>query len=90
MVSVGTATNCQKLVDHLGVPKGYLFVDPDNAIYDALYLNRGVKETFFSVSTPFAFLERLQKKDGLKVLGEVLSKWNKGEWLLVLLQFVFQ
>ena len=53
-------------------------VDPDNKIYDALYLNRGIKETFFSVSTPFAFLDRILKEDGLKDLGEVLSKWNKG------------
>jgi len=52
--------------------------DPDNTIYDELDLNRGVKETFFSISTPFAFLDRLQKKDGLKELGGVLAKWNKG------------
>lgn len=57
----------------------FLVIDPENALYDALYLNRGVKETFFSVSTPFAFLERLKKPDGLKDLGEVLSKWSKGE-----------
>jgi len=48
-------------------------------LYDDLDLNRGVKETFFSPSTPFAFLERLTKKDGMKELGEVLSKWNRGE-----------
>lgn len=77
MVSVGSPENCQKLVDHLEIRKGYLYVDPDNTLYDELYLNRGVKETFFSVSTPFAFLERLQKPDGFKDLGEVLSKWNK-------------
>ena len=58
------------------------FQDPENAIYDALYLNRGVKETFFTVSTPFAFLDRFTKKDGMKDLLEVLSKWNKGmTWL---------
>ena len=47
-------------------------------MYDALYLNRGIKVTFFSVSTPFAFLERITKEGGLKDLGEVLSKWNEG------------
>jgi len=78
MVSIGSPENCQKLVDHLGIRDGYLHVDPDNTIYDALYLNRGVKETFFSLSTPQAFLERLKKPDGLKDLGEVLSKWSKG------------
>lgn len=46
-------------------------------LYDALYLNRGVKETFFSVSTPFAFLQRFTKEGGMKDLNEVLSKWNK-------------
>jgi hypothetical protein len=40
-----------------------------------------VKETFFSVSTPLSFLDRLTKKDGMKDLIEVLSKWNKGELL---------
>jgi len=67
------------LIDHLGIPRGeeYLYVDPENALYDALYLNRGVKETFFSVGTPFAFLDRITKKDGLKDLTEVLAKWNK-------------
>ncbi|CAB9509298.1 expressed unknown protein [Seminavis robusta] len=83
MVSVGTPENCKKLIDHLGVPNGakYLFVDPENSIYDALYLNRGVKETFFSVSTPFAFLDRFTKKDGTKDLLEVLLKWNKGLYI---------
>lgn len=79
MVSVGTATNCQKIIDHLEVHNGeeYLFVDPENVLYDALYLNRGVKETFFSISTPFAFLNRFTKEGGMKDLNEVLSKWNK-------------
>lgn len=54
-------------------------LDPDNKIYDEIDLNRGVKETFFSISTPFAFLKRIQKKNGLKELGQVLSKWNKGK-----------
>jgi hypothetical protein len=55
-----------------------LNLDPENTLYDALYLNRGVKETFLSVSTPFAFLDRMTKKGGMKDLAEVLSKWNKG------------
>jgi hypothetical protein len=41
-----------------------------------------VKETFFSVSTPLSFLDRFTKKDGMKDLIEVLSKWNKGECCL--------
>lgn len=59
----------------------YLFTDPENALYDDLDLRRGVKETFFSPSTPLAFLERFTKKDGMTELGEVLSKWNKAFYI---------
>ena len=58
-------------------PIYFILSDPDNVIYDALDLNRGVRETFFSISTPFAFLDRLTKPDGMKDLMNVLSKWNK-------------
>jgi hypothetical protein len=53
--------------------------DPENKLYDILKLNRGIKETFFTPSTPFAFLERFTKPDGTKELLEVLFKWNKGK-----------
>ena len=80
MVSIGTPEKGKSLIQHLGIANGekYLFVDPENILYDDLQLNRGVKETFFSPSTPFAFLDRFTKKDGMKELLEVLSKWNKG------------
>jgi hypothetical protein len=60
--------------------------DPENAQFDALSLNRGVKETFFTVSTPFAFLDRISKPDGMKDLLQVLSKWNKGMTSMTLSQ----
>ena len=50
-------------------------------MYDALHLNRGIKETFFSVSTPFAFLDRFTKPNGMNELGQVLSKWNKAFYI---------
>ena len=80
LVSIGTPEKGKSLIQHLEIPNGeeYLFVDPENTLYDDLQLNRGIKETFFSPSTPFAFLERFTKKDGMKELIEVLSKWNKG------------
>jgi hypothetical protein len=53
--------------------------DPENKLYDLLKLNEGIKETFFTPSTPFAFLKRFTKPDGTKELLEVLSKWNKGK-----------
>lgn len=83
MVSIGKPEVGKELIQHLELKKGeeYLFVDPENAIYDDLDLNRGVKETLFSPSTPFAFLDRFTKKDGMKDLLGVLSKWNKAVYI---------
>jgi hypothetical protein len=80
MVSIGKPEVGKKLIDHLNFPNGqnYLYVDPESALYEDLLLNKGIKETFFSPSTPFAFLQRLTKKDGMEELTEVLSNWNKG------------
>ena len=79
LVSVGTPEKCKILIDHLEFNGGdqYLFVDPENKLYDSLLLNRGVKETFLSIETPMAFLNRFTKPGGTKELREVLSKWNK-------------
>lgn len=79
MVSIGLPETGEKLIDHLEFKNGdkYLFVDPDNAMYDALNLNFGVQRTLFNINTPFAFLDRITKKDGLKDLCQILSKWNK-------------
>lgn len=79
MVSIGTAEKCQKLINHLELENGedLLYVDPENKLYDALALNRGLKETFFSIETPLAFLDRFTQEGGTKELGEVLSKWSK-------------
>ena len=81
MVSIGTPENGAKLVDHLLIPNfaEYLYVDPKSALYDSLNLNKGVSSTFFSLGTPFAFLERFTTRDGTQELYEVLSKWNKGQ-----------
>ena len=80
MVSIGKPEKGKRLVEHLGIANGdkLLFVDPENVLYDALDLNRGVDRTFFNVNTPFAFLDRFTKEGGTKELGEVLSKWTKG------------
>mmetsp|Transcript_29055 Transcript_29055/g.83402 ORF Transcript_29055/g.83402 Transcript_29055/m.83402 type:complete len:147 (+) Transcript_29055:454-894(+) len=79
LVSIGTPDKGQKLVEHLEFTNGekYLFVDPENNLYNSLLLNKGVKETFFSIETPFAFLKRFTQPDGMKELGEVLKKWNR-------------
>lgn len=79
MVSIGLPEKGQQLVEHLEFDKGadYLFVDPDNVLYDELDLNRGVQRTFFNINTPFAFLKRIQKKDGLKDLVDILGRWSR-------------
>mmetsp|Transcript_60856 Transcript_60856/g.149014 ORF Transcript_60856/g.149014 Transcript_60856/m.149014 type:complete len:145 (-) Transcript_60856:188-622(-) len=83
MVSIGKPEIGSQLVEHLVVPKmsNRLFVDPNDSLYKDLELNKGVKETFFSPSTPFAFLDRFTKKDGMKELLEVLPKWNKAIYI---------
>jgi hypothetical protein len=85
MVSIGKPEVGKQLIDHLNIPKGqdYLYVDPESAVYHDLLLNKGIKETFFSFSTPLAFLERFTKKDGMEELTEVLSKWNKGTLVII-------
>jgi len=79
LVSIGLPEKGQQLVEHLEFTNGedYLYVDPENVLYDALDLNRGVQRTFFNAATPLAFLERILKPDGLKDLMFVLSKWSK-------------
>jgi AhpC/TSA antioxidant enzyme len=80
LVSVGTPAKGGALVKHLDLVNGehYVYVDPENRLYDAMLLNRGIDRTFFNVNTPYAFLERVKQKDGLKDLGGVLAKWSKG------------
>lgn len=79
MVSIGKPEIGTQLINHLEFANGedYLFVDPVNALYDDLDLNRGVQRTFFNPATPLSFLNRLTKANGTQELGEILSKWNK-------------
>jgi hypothetical protein len=78
LVSIGLPEKGKLLLDHLEFPNGddYLLVDPENVLYDALDLNRGVQRTFFNPATPLAFLDRLQQGNGLEDLLYVLSKWK--------------
>ena len=80
VMSLGTPEKGRDLVAHLGIDNGedLLFVDPENAVYDALDLNRGVRRTFFSVDTPYALLDRMTSEGGMNYLVEVLKKYAKG------------
>jgi hypothetical protein len=82
LISIGVPEKAKHLVEHLNFENGhkYLFVDPDNTLYDALDLNRGIQRTFFNIQTPYAFLRRLQEKDGMLDLIDVLSKWSNGKY----------
>lgn len=80
MVSIGRPEKGKQLMEHLGIMNGdqLLFVDPENVLYDALDLNRGIYRTFFNMNTPLAFLDRFTRDGGTKELGEILPKWTKG------------
>jgi len=82
MVSIGTPENGKKLVDHLSIPNlaDYLYVDPNNTLYDSLNLNKGVKSLVLP-GTAFAFLKRFIEPDGTKELYEVLTKWNNAIYM---------
>lgn len=89
-VSIGTPEKGKIVAEHLGLPDAetLLFVDPDNVLYDAIRLRRGVDRTFFNIETPLAFVDRFTKRNGLKELGQVLSKWNKGNVVVSFRRFV--
>ena len=80
MVSIGTPANGNKLADHLAIPnlRDFLYLDPENALYDSLNLNKGLKSTIFSPATSFAFLRRFTTRGAMTELNEVLPKWSKG------------
>ncbi|GKY96416.1 hypothetical protein MPSEU_000601100 [Mayamaea pseudoterrestris] len=83
MVSIGTPEKLASLIEHLEIENGsqYLYVDPENILYDELDLNRGIQRTFFNVNTPFAFLDRFTRKDGVDDLKKVLCKWTKAFYI---------
>lgn len=87
LVSIGKPDVGKKLLKHLELDQGedWIFVDPENKLYDALQLNRGVETTFFSIETPYAFRDRLfgtnGRKDGMTDLLKVLGKWKDAVYI---------
>jgi hypothetical protein len=49
LVSIGTWEKSQKFAEATGFPAENLFVDPENSTYSAIGLNKGVRQTFFSL-----------------------------------------
>lgn len=80
IVSIGVPEKGKALCEHLAVADGenFVFVDPSNALYDDLYLNKSVARTFFNPATPLAFKDRLFREGSMfsSELTEVLSKWK--------------
>lgn len=85
MVSIGKAEVGKDLCKHLGIENGkeFIFADPDNILYDDLELNKGIKTTFFSPATPFAFKDRIFREGSLfsEELSEVLGKWKDAVYI---------
>ena len=96
VVSIGKPEIGKQLIDHLEVENGedWIFVDPENKLYDALELLSGVDTTFFSIETPFAFRDRFfglnGREDGMKDLLNVLGKWKDAVFIPPKLDQSFQ
>lgn len=87
LVSIGKPEVGMTLMQHLNIANGdeWMFVDPENALYDALELNSGIETTLFSIETPFAFRDRFfgtnGRKDGMNDLLDVLGKWKDAVYI---------
>ena len=73
-VSIGTPERATEFVNETGFPAANLYADPDNVCYDALKLNKELKN-FSQKSTPEMLMERWNK-DGAKDLIGVLKRWK--------------
>lgn len=74
LVGIGTVERSRDFADVTGFPKELLMADPDNVLYSALRLKKGVLATFFSQATAFSFLKRI-RRGSLGDLGTVLKTW---------------
>ena len=97
VISIGKPEIGKELLQHLNIDddgKDWLFVDPDNLLYDALQLNSGIQTTFLSPDTPFAFRDRIfgmnGRKDGMNDLFNVLSTWKDAVYIPPKLEQSFQ
>jgi hypothetical protein len=75
LVSIGTAERGKKFADITGFPADCIYANDSGSVYDALKLRKGVGETFFSSSTPFAFLDWIRRNRGIAFLREMVSQW---------------
>ena len=96
VLSIGLSEKAKDLSEHLEIENAneWIYCDPDNRLYEALDFNKGMKSTFFSPETPYAFRDRIfgvdGRNDGLKDLFDVLSKWSNAFYIPPKLEQGFQ
>ena len=73
-VSIGTYERSRDFVNETGFPADRLFADPDAAAYEALRLNKSLKN-FSQKSTPEGIMARIQRDGAADLLG-VLRRWK--------------
>ena len=73
-VSIGTFERSRDFVYETGFPAYRLFADPDAAAYEALRLNKSLKN-FSQKSTPEGIMERFRKDRAADLIG-VLKRWK--------------
>lgn len=73
-VSIGTFERSRDFVNETGFPADRLFADPDSLTYEALRLNKSLRN-FSQKSTPEGIMERF-RKDGAADLMGVLKRWK--------------
>lgn len=73
-VSIGTFERSRDFVNETGFPADRLFADADAAAYEALRLNKSLRN-FSQKSTPEGIMERF-RKDGAADLMGVLKRWK--------------
>ena len=74
-MSIGTPERAIEFVNETGFPAANLYADPDNVCYDALKLNKELKN-FSQKSTPEMLMERVEQGRRGKDLIGVLKRWK--------------
>ena len=69
-MSIGTPERAIEFVNETGFPAANLYADPDNVCYDALKLNKELKN-FSQKSTPEMLMERWNKDGAKDLIGGV-------------------
>ena len=81
MVSIGKPEIGKELIGHLDIINGdeYIFADMDNALYDELDLNIGIKG-MINPATAFSFRDRIFNGEMGEIL-EVMGKWKDAVYI---------